>query len=104
MAGGMERRPSWGSLEDRTARMRDQDASAGPRSGDRSGQRGHPFPRHVWVNVTGRSDDRWPGVLIDWRRSPGGGWQALVVWVQGGGMQEGHAHVSWVAAAHVGPT
>ncbi|MFC6045230.1 hypothetical protein ACFP8W_09130 [Nocardioides hankookensis] len=74
------------------------------RAGDGSGQRGHTTPRHVWVNVTGSAAYRYAGVLIDWRVDGRGSWEALVVWVDGGGNLKAHAHMGWVAAAHVRPT
>jgi hypothetical protein len=96
----MSRRPSWGgNLEQRTAAMREMATAT---SGDNSGQAGHTFPKHVWVNVTGRSTDRSPGVLIDWRKD-GAQWWALVTWVEGGGMRAPHAHTAWVRAEHVKP-
>lgn len=101
--------PWGGSLEQRSAQMREASRRSEPdrgdrptASGDRSGQRGHPFPKHVWVNVTGRSDDRHPGVLMGWRQDRGE-WEALVVWVEGGGMRGAHAHTAWLRAEHVCP-
>jgi hypothetical protein len=72
------------------------------RATDRSGQVGHAFPVHVWVDFSGTGTDRKPGVLIDWRQRTGQ-WQALVTWVEGGGIRAPHAHTSWVAANHLTP-
>jgi hypothetical protein len=78
--------------------------SGAVRAIDGSGQRGHTVPRHVWVNVTGNAAYRYAGVLIDWRVDQRGNWEALVVWVDGGGNLKAHAHLGWVAASHVRPT
>lgn len=117
VAGGMQRKGGFGreTLAERSVRMglAADPASAGesgPESSrpdssspDRSSQRGHPFPKHVWVNLTGQSTDGYPGVLMDWRRGGNGGWEALVTWVEGGGMRAVRAHTEWVRAEHVMP-
>jgi hypothetical protein len=54
--------------------------------------------------VTGNPAYRYAGVLIDWRADQRGSWEALVVWVDGGGNLKAHAHFGWVAASHVRPT
>jgi len=73
------------------------------RATDGTGQRGHTNPRHVWVNVTENPSYRYAGVLMDWRVDHRGNWEALVVWVDGGGNLKAHAHLGWVAASHVRP-
>lgn len=70
---------------------------------DGTGQRGHPLPRHVWVNVTANPAYRCPGVLLDWRRV-GRRWEALVVYVEGGGNVRPRAHVEWLRQEHVAPS
>ena len=58
--------------------------SGSMRANDQTGQRGHVGPKHVWVNVTGASTGRAPGILLDWRTVQGR-WEAYVVWADGGG-------------------
>ena len=107
----MDRRSPWtGTSDERISHTFSRQPEADPNapvspatgSSDRSAQRGHAFPRHVWVNATGRPDDRHPGVLVDWRRDRGE-WHALVTWVEGGGMRPAHTHVAWLRAEHVTP-
>lgn len=37
--------------------------------------------RHCWVVDPPASPGRWPGVLVEWRRRPEGGWSGRVIWV-----------------------
>jgi hypothetical protein len=38
--------------------------------------------RHCWVaDPADRSVERRPGLLVEWRAAPGGGWQGRVVYV-----------------------
>lgn len=56
---------------------------------------------HVWVCVTGTwGDTAYPGLLLEWRRTTGGPWEALVIWVflHSGGWD---VRQGWVPAAHV---
>ena len=74
--------------------------SGGMRANDQTGQRGHVGPKHVWVNVTGASTGRAPGILLDWR-SVQGRWEAYVVWADGGGNVKPRAYLEWVRQEHV---
>ena len=65
-----------------------------------TGTQGHTAPQHVWVRVTGRWSEQAPGLLLEWRRRPRG-WEALVIWVAGGGMRAWDVRQGWVSAAHV---
>ncbi|WP_235739015.1 hypothetical protein [Nocardioides alcanivorans] len=51
-------------------------------------------PRHVWVDVTGGSLPARPGLVVMWRRMPGprGGWQAWVISVSRGAVEQGWQH------------
>lgn len=42
-------------------------------------RRGSSQRRHCWVRNVPRCPGVWPGLLLDWRRSPAGGWEGLVV-------------------------
>ena len=65
-----------------------------------TGARGHTVPQHVWVCVTGRWAERSPGLLLEWRRR-GHDWEALAVWVSGGGVRAWDVRQGWVSYAHV---
>lgn len=52
--------------------------------------------RHVWVHTTGGPPV--PGLLISWRRDPGGGWEAQVAAVRGGSVL-----LDWVPVARIHP-
>lgn len=65
-----------------------------------TGTRGHAAPQHVWVCVTGRWSEQSPGLLLEWRRRTHG-WEALVIWVGGGGMRAWDVRQGWVSATHV---
>jgi len=64
--------------------------------------RGHAFPKHVWIDVTGSSTSRSPGLLLEWRRTPSG-WEALCVYASGGGNRRWSLTEAWVRAEHVSP-
>lgn len=66
---------------------------------------GNTVPRHVWVSFADRWAEAAPGLLLDWRQAVGESrrWEALTVWVDGGGDRRWHVHQDWVAAAHVRP-
>lgn len=51
-----------------------------------------PARRHVWVDSSGGY--QYPGLLMAWRRSPDGGWEAQVALVQ---LET--VLVEWVAAS-----
>ena len=56
---------------------------------------------HVWVCVTGTwGDTANPGLLLEWRRTPDGRWEALVIWVfvHSGGWD---VRQGWMRADHV---
>ena len=74
--------------------------SGSMRANDQTGQRGHVGPKHVWVNVTGASTGRAPGILLDWRTVQGR-WEAYVVWADGGGNVKPRAYLEWVRQEHV---
>lgn len=65
MAGGMNKRGSWGPMTDRLAQSRGE-AAATPEL---------PL-KHCWV--TG-ADGRVPGLLLEWRAVEEGGWMGRVV-------------------------
>lgn len=70
------------------------------RANDGTGQRGYTAPQHVWV----RADElAAPGILLDWRVTEGGTWEAYVVWADGGGDGQARAHLEWVGADRVRP-
>lgn len=70
---------------------------------DGTGTRGHTFPRHVWVNVSGSSTSRSPGLLLEWRKAPDGRWEALVAYASGGGSHAVSMTTAWVRQEHVSP-
>jgi hypothetical protein len=37
--------------------------------------------RHCWVLATAREQGPWPGLILEWRRTSSGDWQARVVYV-----------------------
>lgn len=58
-------------------------------------------PQHVWVApVAQRPHETFPGLLLEWRQGDGG-WEALVVWVIGGGNIAWHERQRWLPAAQV---
>ena len=65
MAGGMNKRGSYGSMADRIARSRGDDELA-------TGQA--PPIKHCWVTS---GTDRHPGLLLTWRQRPDG-WHGRV--------------------------
>ncbi len=74
----------------------------GPMRDRVTGLRGHGVPRHVWVCVTDRWHERHPGLLLEWRRTETR-WEALVVWVSGGGTRGWEVRQGWMRAEHVRP-
>lgn len=101
MAGGMNKRGNWGTLEERTAANRASDAARAPQtSAPPPGATRPPAPpepftprhpalpprpapprdlKHVWV--TDRHGTRLPGLLLKWRNATGQpeSWEGLVV-------------------------
>lgn len=73
MAGGMNKRGSYGSMADRLAATRDDQAAD-----DQPTQRPSDV-RHVWV-ITG--EGRLAGLLIEWRHDPDG-WSGRCVFPRG---------------------
>lgn len=65
-----------------------------------TGSRGNTSPQHVWVCVTGRWNEQSPGLLLEWRRRATD-WEALVIWVGGGGVRAWDLKQGWVSSAHV---
>jgi hypothetical protein len=65
-----------------------------------TGTRGHAAPQHVWVCVTGRWTEQSPGLLLEWRRR-GPAWEALVIWVGGGGVRAWDVRQGWLPMTHV---
>jgi hypothetical protein len=65
MAGGMNKRGSWGPMSDRLAQSRGHEHDVSDA----------PAMRHCWVN--GR-DGRLPALLLEWRHDTGG-WMGRVV-------------------------
>ncbi|MDI6911497.1 hypothetical protein [Nocardioides sp.] len=57
-------------------------------------------PRHVWVRFGSLAS---PGVLLDWRRTRSGRWEALVVYATGGGTVDVTVTSQWLPADHVRP-
>lgn len=67
MAGGMTRKTSGPTMAERVARTRGVDD-------------GCPM-RHVWVaDAADRAGVKRPGLLVEWRRTGSGGWEALVLY------------------------
>lgn len=61
---------------------------------------GHTSPRHVWVKYGSQAS---PGVLLDWRKTRHGQWEAYVVYATGGGMSAVTTTAQWLPSAHVMP-
>lgn len=70
------------------------------RARDGTGMVGHTFPRHVWVKFGAQGS---PGVLLDWRKTNRGQWEAFVTYATGGGMSSVTVTTQWLPAAHVLP-
>ncbi len=60
----------------RTAEVRAPELKPGEAAEYREAQ-----PRHVWVNVPDAPNGVAPGLLVEWRRPPGEGWEGRVVYL-----------------------
>lgn len=67
---------------------------------DRSSPVGRPLRRHCWVSDPA-ADDRWPGLVIEWRRHAEG-WRARVVYLVGDA-DSATTVETWVEAARLQP-
>lgn len=54
--------------------------------------------RHVWVRPP-HAATQMPGLVLDWRQAKGGGWEALVTWVE----PRGRTVTEWLAAGCLTP-
>ena len=60
-------------------------------------------PKHCWVLNPPGAPGRWPGLLLEWQRTPTGGWEGRVAYVPH--LQNGHALVElWLSAQHLHAT
>ncbi|MEV0802724.1 hypothetical protein AB0I34_33875 [Kribbella sp. NPDC050281] len=57
--------------------------------------------RHCWVMRTARERGPWPGLILDWRRTSSGEWQARVVYVPD--LRRPESVEGWFAAANLRP-
>jgi hypothetical protein len=66
------------------------------------------FPgRHCWViesREPSRATVKRPGLLVEWRRAAGGGWQGRVVYLTELGAGRWAIVEEWVAQARLSPT
>lgn len=92
MAGGMNKRGSYGSMAERVAASRAIDAPAAP-----EGDAAPPPVRHCWVSDR---HGRLPALLLEWRQRPDG-WHGRVVHL----VDDGQGWVlveEWLPAAMLG--
>ena len=57
--------------------------------------------RHCWVMSTARERGPWPGLILEWRRTSVGDWQARVVYVPN--PRDTSTIEQWFAAALLRP-
>ena len=70
------------------------------RANDGTGQRGYSAPKHVWVQLADETEA--VGILLDWRTTDAGRWEAWVVWAADSD-GAASAHLEWVDEARVRP-
>lgn len=70
------------------------------RATDGTGQAGHYNPKHCTVQF---GSSFAPGMVLGWRKTDHGQWEAHVLHATGGGNIEIGVHLQWLPKAHVKP-
>jgi hypothetical protein len=75
----------------------------GPALRDRGGQAAAPPARHCWAEPPGHPGP-WPGLVVEWRKDGGGGWEGRCVYVIDGVDAAGSRLVErWLPASCLSP-
>jgi hypothetical protein len=67
---------------------------------DGTGMRGHYAPKPCLVKFGSQTS---PGIVLEWRKTKQGMWEAYVIHAVGGGNVQVSVHLQWLPAAHVKP-